>query len=178
MNVFRSLHDKIIEKGYARTTLEDIARGADMSPSHLLYYFNGKDDVLEQYFQYVSEQFLNRVQNLMNHPPSNQLKEFTEIWFKSGSSTKEDIGFMLECFGAAVNNKTLHTIKAKFEKDCKAVLGKILSKSNKIAPIRENKDSAQATFSLMIGLRSSVYFDDIDLEEARRLFLRAVERLN
>ena len=178
MNVFRSLHDRIIEKGYAGTTLEDIARGANMTPSHLLYYFNGKEDVLEQYFQFVSERFLDRVQDLLNHPPSNQLKEFTEIWFKSGSTTKEEIGFMLECFGAAVNNKTLHTIKAKFEKDCKAVLGKILSKSNKIAPIRENKDSAQATFSLMIGLRSSVYFDDIDLEEARRLFLRAVERLN
>ncbi len=85
---------------------------------------------------------------------------------------------MLECFGAAVNNNTLHTITAKFEKDCKAVLGKILSKSNKVASIREKRDPAQATYSLMIGLRSSVYFDDIELEEARRLFLRAVERLN
>ena len=178
MTVFRSLHDRIIEKGYARTTLEDIARGADMSPSHLLYYFNGKEDVLEQYFQYVSERFLDRVQSLINHPPSQQLKEFTEIWFKSASSTKEEIGFMLECFGAAVNNKTLHTITAKFEKDCKAVLERILSKPNKVAPIRVNKDTAQATYSLMIGLRSSVYFDDIELEEARRLFLRAVERFN
>ena len=78
MTVFRSLHDRIIEKGYASTTLEDIARGADMSPSHLLYYFNGKEDVLEQYFQYVSERFLDRVQSLTNHPPSQQLKEFTE----------------------------------------------------------------------------------------------------
>ena len=129
MNVFRALHDRIIEKGYAGTTLEDIARGAEMSPSHLLYYFNGKEDVLEQYFQFVSERFLDRVQGLLDHPPSNQLKEFTEIWFKSGSTTKEEIGFMLECFGAAVNKKTLHTITAKFEKDCKAVLEKIFSKS-------------------------------------------------
>ena len=79
MNVFRSLHDRIIEKGYAGTTLEDIARGANMTPSHLLYYFNGKEDVLEQYFQFVSERFLDRVQDLLNHPPSNQLKEFTDL---------------------------------------------------------------------------------------------------
>ena len=178
MNVFKSLHDRIIDKGYSRTTLEDIARGADMSPSHLLYYFNGKEDVLEQYFQYVSERFLDRVQNLTNSPPANQLKEFTDIWFRSGDSTKDQIGFMLECFGAAVNNEILHTIKASFEKDCKAVLEKIFSKSNKVAPLRAHKDNAQATYSLMIGLRSSVYFDDIQLEDARQLFLRVVERFD
>tara|TARA_B100001996_G_scaffold131846_1_gene100286 strand:- start:576 stop:1181 length:606 start_codon:yes stop_codon:yes gene_type:complete len=178
MLVFRSLHDSIIEKGYASTTLEDVARGADMSPSHLLYYFNGKEDVLEQYFEYVSERFLVQVQSLRNSEPSNQLKEFTDIWFKSGSSTKEEIGFMLECFGAAVNNKTLHTIKTSFDKNCKAVLEQIFTTSNKITALRENKDIAETTYSLMIGLRSSVYFDDIELEEARRLFYKAVKQLS
>ena len=175
MNIFRSLRSKIIEKGYARTTLDDIARGADMSPSHLLYYFDGKEDVLEQYFQYVADRFLTRVKNLANSPSSNQLKEFMEIWFKG--VTKDEIGFMLECFGAAVKNKTLHSIKANFEKDCKAVLEKIFSASNNVTPIKANIDVAQATYSLMIGLRSSVYFEDIELEEARRLFLSTVQKL-
>ena len=148
-----------------------------MSPSHLLYYFNGKEDVLEQYFEYVSERFLVQVQSLRNSEPSNQLKEFTDIWFKSGSSTKEEIGFMLECFGAAVNNKTLHTIKTSFDKNCKAVLEQIFTTSNKITALRENKDIAETTYSLMIGLRSSVYFDDIELEEARRLFYNAIKQL-
>ena len=178
MRVFRSLHHSIIEKGYGSTTLEDVARGAEMSPSHLLYYFNGKEDVLEQYFEYVSERFLVQVQSLRNSEPSNQLKEFTDIWFKSGSSTKEEIGFMLECFGAAVNNKTLHTIKTSFDKNCKAVLEQIFTTSNKITALRENKDIAETTYSLMIGLRSSVYFDDIELEEARRLFYKAVKQLS
>ncbi|MDG1986570.1 MAG: TetR/AcrR family transcriptional regulator [Halieaceae bacterium] len=178
LRVFRSLHHSIIEKGYASTTLEDVARGAEMSPSHLFYYFNGKEDVLEQYFAYVSERFLVQIQRLRNSEPSNQLKEFTDIWFKSGSSTKEEIGFMLECFGAAVNNKTLHTIKTSFDKNCKAVLEQIFTNSNKITALRENKDIAETTYSLMIGLRSSVYFDDIELEEARRLFLNAVKHLS
>ncbi|MEL7045167.1 MAG: TetR family transcriptional regulator, partial [Pseudomonadota bacterium] len=34
--IFRSLHDCIIENGYSKTTLADIAKKAGMSPSHLL----------------------------------------------------------------------------------------------------------------------------------------------
>ena len=51
--IFKSLHDCIIRKGYVKTSLADIADGAGMSPSHLLYYFNGKEDILEQYFATV-----------------------------------------------------------------------------------------------------------------------------
>ena len=45
--ILRALHDCVIEKGYAKTTLADVARVAGMSSSHLLYYFRGKDAILE-----------------------------------------------------------------------------------------------------------------------------------
>ena len=59
--IFSSLHDCIIKKGYSKTTLADIAKSADMSPSHLLYYFDGKDAILEDYFQKVALQIVERL---------------------------------------------------------------------------------------------------------------------
>lgn len=52
--IFKALHDCIVEQGYARTSLTDVARAAGMSPSHLLYYFPGKDAILEDYFAHVA----------------------------------------------------------------------------------------------------------------------------
>ena len=51
--ILLAFHDCILDKGYARTTLRDVSRKADISASHLLYYFSGKDAILEQYFENV-----------------------------------------------------------------------------------------------------------------------------
>ena len=37
-----------------------------MSASHLLYYFKGKDSILEQYFERVSVRFLERIDYFSN----------------------------------------------------------------------------------------------------------------
>ena len=40
---------------------------------------------------------------------------------------------------------------------------------------RRPKDAAEISYSVMIGLRSAVYFDDdIDLKDAHRLFVRSM----
>ena len=59
--ILRALHDCIIDKGYAKTTLANIARVAEMYPSHLLYYYEGKDAILVHYFKNVSEKILQRI---------------------------------------------------------------------------------------------------------------------
>jgi AcrR family transcriptional regulator len=41
--ILAAFHDCIISKGYAKSTLRDVAREAGMTASHLLYYFSGKD---------------------------------------------------------------------------------------------------------------------------------------
>ena len=62
--IFRALHDCIIARGYSNTTLGDIASQAGMSPSHLLYYFPGKERILEDYFADVAEWFLQRIEDI------------------------------------------------------------------------------------------------------------------
>lgn len=172
--IFRSLHDCILEKGYVKTTLADIAEGADMSASHLLYYFKGKEAILEQYFENVSVQFLERLDNFSQQEPRDQIQSLADFWFKGEASTRKEIGFMLECFGAAVNDDVLRGTKAGFDTRCKAYLAEIFRSSPRIF-MGDAKDAAELSYALMIGLRSAVYFDDdIDLVDAHRLFLNSM----
>ena len=172
--IFRSLHDCILEKGYVKTTLADVAEGAGMSASHLLYYFKGKEAILEQYFANVSVQFLERLDRFSQQEPREQIQSLADFWFKGEASTRKEIGFMLECFGAAVNDDVLRVTKAEFDMRCKAYLADIFDNAPSVF-MDDAKDAAELSYALMIGLRSAVYFDqDIDLEDAHRLFLSSM----
>jgi AcrR family transcriptional regulator len=172
--IFRSLHDCILEKGYVKTTLADVAEGADMSASHLLYYFKGKEAILEQYFENVSVQFIETIDDFSKQEPREQIQSLADFWFKGEASTRKEIGFMLECFGAAVNDDVLRVTKAEFDARCKGYLVAIFNSAPRVF-LGDAKDAAELSYSLMIGLRSAVYFDDdIDLPEAHRLFLTSM----
>ena len=175
--IFKSLHDCIISKGYTKTTLADVAEGADMSASHLLYYFKGKEAILEQYFETVSVRFLERIEEFSEEPPITQSDLLADFWFRGETSTKLEIGFMLECFGAAVHDDVLRVTKAEFDLSCKGYLARIFADAPALF-IDSPKDAAEIAYSLMIGLRSAVYFDDdIDLEGAHALFTNTLQRM-
>jgi len=168
--IYKALHHCIISQGYVKTTLADIAKAAGMSPSHLLYYFKGKEDILELYFATVSERFLERIDEFSGEVPEQQIQLLADFWFKGETSTKTEIGFMLECFGAAVHDDVLKVTKAEFDLRCKGYLIHIIE-ATPSPLIASAKDAAEIAYSMMIGLRSAVYFDDnIDLDEAHRLF--------
>jgi AcrR family transcriptional regulator len=168
--IFKSLHDCIIDRGYPKTTLADIAAGADMSASHLLYYFKGKEAMLEHYFENVAVSFVERIDGFGDQPPAQQINLLADFWFKSSAGAKSEIGFMLECFGVAVNDEVLRVTKAGFDARCKAYLISIFE-NTPAAFMNSSKDAAEIAYALMIGLRSAVYFDDdIDLKDAHRLF--------
>ena len=175
--IFRSLHDCILAKGYVRTTLADIAGAAGMTPSHLLYYFKGKEDILEQYFQTVAERFVERLQDLAELPLEPQIQALADFWFRGETSNRQEIGFMLECFGAAVHDEVLRVTKTAFDRHCKGHLNRLFQ----LAPQSTSsttKDAAELAYASMIGLRSAVYFDDeLGLEDAHALFVRTIRQM-
>lgn len=172
--IFKSLHDCILAQGYVKTTLAEIAKGAEMTPSHLLYYFKGKEAILEQYFENVSVRFLAKIDEFSTQEPREQIQSLTDFWFKGETSTVKEIGFMMECFGAAVNDQVLRITKRDFDERCKTYLARIFDDCPAVF-MGNSKDAAEIAYGLMIGLRSAVYFDsDIDQDDAHRLFLNSV----
>jgi len=168
--ILNALHDCIIEKGYAKSTLADIAQAAGMSPSHLLYYFPGKDAILEEYFENVAQRILQRLESFRAEPPEAQIDLLAALFFGGAGITKSEIGFMLECFGVAVHDKKLRHEKAELDRRCKACLEELFAGSPN-GPGADSKDLAEIAYAMMIGLRTAVYFDEqFDLPQAHRLF--------
>lgn len=174
--ILQALHDCVIDSGFAKTTLADIARSADMSPSHLLYYFDGKDAILEEYFDSVAARIRHRIEGFRDEPVKRQVDLLADLFFGGKGITRSEIGFMLECFGAAVHDSKLHEYKMELDRYCKAYLQKLFRQApNRIASA---KDCAEVAYAMLIGLRTAAYFDArLALPQARRLFRTQVRNL-
>ena len=175
--ILTALHDCIINKGYAKTTLRDVAKEAGMSASHLLYYFPGKDAILEHYFQSVADLLLERIEGFRAHPPVKQVDLLADLFFAGKGLTRSEIGFMLECFGVAVHDRTLRQMKTDLDRRSKAYL-KDLFESLDGKGARSTEDAAEIAYAVLIGLRTAAYFErQLELSQARRLFHDSILRL-
>ena len=96
--ILEALRRCIIAKGYAKTTLAEIAIEAELYPSHVLYYFSGKEAILEFYFAQVSSLFRRRLNSFKDEAPSEKIRSLTDFFFADNAASHSEIGFMLECW--------------------------------------------------------------------------------
>lgn len=175
--ILAALHDCVIKQGYSKTTLKDIASAADMSASHLLYFFPGKDAILEHYFEKVANLLLARIKGFRDEPAERQIDLLTDLFFAGKGLTRSEIGFMLECFGAAVHDSTLSQMKTRLDRQCKAYLTELFESLSGESG-RSAKDAAELAYAILIGLRTATYFDKrLQLTQARRLFHDSITQL-
>lgn len=175
--ILRALHGCVMTKGYAKTTLADVAEAAGMYPSHLLYYFDGKDAILEQYFLDVADKVVSRLESFSGEPPERQIELIANLFFAGEGIKKSEIGFMLECFGVAVNDSVLRDEKAELDRRCKEYLRVLFEKSPQRI-MQEARDCAEIAYAMLVGLRAAVYFDEkLNLPDAHRLFHTSVQHM-
>ena len=176
--ILEALHRCIIAKGYAKTTLAEIATEAELYPSHVLYYFEGKEAILEYYFTQISALFRRRLNSFKDEVPSEKIKSLTDFFFADNVVTHSEIGFMLECFGVAVNDEIMKGEKAALDVFCKTYLADMF-KDTPCNFALGARASAEIAYAILIGLRTAVYFDDsVDLKEARGLYLDAMLKIS
>ena len=167
--ILEAFHACIIKKGYAKTTLRDVAKAAGMTASHLLYYFSGKNAILEYYFNVVSQRIMMRIDSFRNDSPARQVDLLADLFFAGKGITNSETGFMLECFGVAVHDRQLHAEKATLDRFCKDYLEELFRKTG--CSQDGARDCTEVTYALLIGLRTAAYFDErLELIQARRLF--------
>jgi AcrR family transcriptional regulator len=168
--ILTALHDCIVSQGYSKTTLRDVAKASGMTASHLLYYFPGKDAILEQYFQDVADVLLDRIRGFSKKPPDQQVELLSDLFFAGKGLTRQEIGFMLECFGVAVHDRRLRQMKTDLDRECKAYLTGLFEKLSGQGG-QPAEDAAEIAYAILIGLRTAVYFDKRQvLPQGRRLF--------
>ena len=174
--IFKALHDCIVEQGYARTSLTDVARAAGMSPSHLLYYFPGKDAILEDYFAHVASRIIRRLEAFRAESPDRIIDELARLFFSGAGITKSEAGFMLECFGVAVHDRRLHLEKAELDRYCKNYLREMFERSP-CGPAGA-RDAAEVGYAMLVGLRTAAFFDErLGPQKALEIFRTEIAKL-
>jgi AcrR family transcriptional regulator len=175
--IVAALRECMLARGYAGTSLSDIARAAGMTPSHLLYYFKGKDAIVNAYWQNLAEDLLERLRAIESEPLERRIDLLTEVMLSGETASWPDLGLFLELCGLAVHQKDLYQTKARFDREFKAWLAHQLDEApRKLGPYTAM--AAESTYSLLMGLCTSAYFDErLGFERARailRLTLRQV----
>ncbi len=174
--IFASLRKCIIDKGYSTTTLADIAREAEMSPSHLLYYFSDKSDILSQYFDNVATRIKERLNGFRSEPALRRTELFARLFFSGRALPKTEIGFMLECFGVAVHDSELQQQKSQLDRFCKDYLRALFEEFGETEEVAGY--SAEVSYALLVGLRTAVYFDRrLSVDKAHRIFREEMLKL-
>ncbi len=176
--IIRALRDCMVAKGYAATTLTDVARAAGMKPSHLFYYFKGKDAILVAFFEMAAARLLDHVRALELEPFERRLDRFADLWFVEEMRTTNELGTMLEFFGLAVHKKELHATKLAFDRKLKSWIQDQLVSVGPRGAHDMARISAEASYALLMGLLTAAFFDpDFGFARAHALFRLSLRQI-
>ena len=175
--IVEALCERMLARGFAATTLADVARAAHMTPSHLLYYFKGKEEILNACFEGVTAQIMTGLAALDETPREERLARVAEYFFGGKLLDKNDLAITLEFFGLAVHDKTLHATKGQFDRLVKAWLTHTFAEVGSAHGISAD-DAAEAAYALIVGLSTSAFFDErLGFARARALLSDSLHNL-
>lgn len=174
--IIAALYRSMGKRGYAASTLSAIAAEADMSSSHLLYYFPGKDAILVEFFRRVCDGFTQEVEALPQEPTA-RLEAIAEIFLGERRGGKRRRSVMLDLFGQTFQNRELRKMNIAHDKEIIRTLVDVFQRTPLSADTTA-QDAAQSAHAMLLGLRAkSAYDPGCDLEEAHRLFRLTLFRL-
>lgn len=167
----------IREKGYAATSLTDIALKAQMSPSHIRYYFDGKEEILEFYLAAICEQIVRDIEGVPQKTPAQWAKDFTRYFITNPDLTKATVMLMVEIFAVSAHNPKLMKIKARYDAFIRKTLVdffKWAGTADGISP----EDAAYRLWALEGGMKfNSMFQTDFSKEKAGTIFHDELVRL-
>ena len=172
-----ALFECIRDKGYAATSLADVAVAAGISASHLLYYYPSKDAVLEDLFAVATRHMRDDIAKLPWDSSAEALDALGDYFFGGRVFSRTEQATMLQFWGLSTHYVRLRQTKGEFDADVRERLTAVFRKAKR-PPGLSARDAADATYGLLAGLLSTSYFvDDLELSRARDIYRRAVARL-
>jgi len=175
--IVEALRQCMLERGYAGTSLVDVARAAGMTPSHLLYYYKGKDAILNAYWQDYADSVLARLREIESEPLERRIDLLADVLLSGEKATQADLGLFLEFCGLAVHHKELYQTKCQFDRAFKAWMARQFEDGPRKLG-QYTKISAESAYSLLMGLCTSAYFDErLGFERARALLRHTLRQL-
>jgi AcrR family transcriptional regulator len=177
VEIAKALYECMCRRGYANTTLKDIAEEAAMSPSHLGYYFDGQAAILEYYMVGLAERIVADFPDLGEPDLARLSDTIARFCFGDGQLNTEFLGVIEELTGLAVHDARLHEIKSQHARAWREYLEAFFGR---LAPLPGlmPRDAARLAHALLVGLQTNMIFERaLSREAAHGLFRRTLRAL-
>jgi AcrR family transcriptional regulator len=170
--ILRALWRLILKKGYANTSLTDIATRARISPSHLVYYFRSKESILLELYRGLFSALLSGITTHKDEPPVEQCERLASYAFLEPVMPLSDRSIVLELIGLAVHNPRLRRSTLDYAEKMLAYLRDLFAKTPRAFGLSA-EDAALLATSIWSGLLTNSYYQkEFDRSLARELFRR------
>jgi AcrR family transcriptional regulator len=172
--IVAALRRCMISKGYAETSLTDLAKAAQMSVSHLLYYYASKEAVLLDLSMQLNEQILLDIGAHHQEPPEERIHVLVDNVFVHGAITRGELGLVREIIALSTHRPALRASLENYARRMIDYLEDLFSKTPR-QPGLSAVDAAEIAGALWIGLVINTDYDArLDNNRARRLFRRSL----
>lgn len=177
-SILRALHRCIRKRGFSKSSLTDIAVEAGMSPSHIRYYFEGKDAILESYLDQTCNQILESIRAINTEDPDRWFEEFTTFFIGNPWITPARLSVQMEIFGISVHDKALRRIKVEYDQEIRRILEQFFERTG-CAPSLTPAAAAEIAQALEAGLKyNTVFQETFDPVHARKIFVAGIQHLS
>ncbi|MDH5673775.1 MAG: TetR/AcrR family transcriptional regulator [Myxococcales bacterium] len=172
-----ALYRCMTKRGYAATTLCDIADEAGMTSSHLLYYYSGKEAILEAFFKAVTDRIEKQLAELDGFSPEAKISAIANMFLSARGLRKVDQGVMLDLYGQAVQNKVMRRVKVTHDRCIKDMFVELFEQTP-LADGLSAEEAAQSAYAMLLGLRANSFYDSqLTAAQANRLFKHSLLRI-
>lgn len=168
----RALYRCIRTKGYAQTQLRDIAQQADMTPSHVRYYFDGKQAILEWYFARTCEIFAQRSQQLLDSKPDNPLDALAQSYFPDSPRRRAHLQVFVELRALALHNESLNQQVKEHDRQQIKRCGELLAP---LCTAAATHAIAEIAYALAQGLYMAEALERFDTQASRGYFQQTMQ---
>jgi AcrR family transcriptional regulator len=175
--IAKALYACMSKRGYANTSLKDIAEAAGMTPSHVGYYFDDQAAILEYYATDLCERIISSFPDLDEADPARLVDTIARFCFGEGQLNTDFLGVIQELSGLAVHDARLYEIKREHASAWRSYLEQffeLVEPRNGLTP----REAAWLAHAMLVGFDTNSLFDrGLSRETAHELFRRELRAL-
>jgi AcrR family transcriptional regulator len=153
--------------------LTDIAIRAGMSPSHIRYYFDGKDAILRYYFEALCVHLLTEIQKIKFANERQWLRDFSRFYVGNPRISQAGLSVIVEIFGFAMHDPTMRKIKTWFDDEMHTIWCRFFERAGCRSGLTPD-DAATLVRALDIGLKYGTAFSETEPGRLEGIFIAGV----
>lgn len=112
--LLEAAYAELAEKGFNCVTLDAIAMRAGVSKGITIYYFNSKELLLEELFEWLTRRLLARLQAVEEEDPIERLKQLIEGLFESPQANRAFYSAYFDFAAQSAHSINLRRIRKEF----------------------------------------------------------------